>query len=380
MQVTAAFDGGNIRVVDASSANDIRLEIKPDAETDLYQWFYFRVVGARDCPLQMHILNAGHAYVDSWEDYQAVVSTDRRKWIRTTTKYANGVLTISHSPSSNSIYVAFFAPYSLERHADLIARALDTGLADLEILGQSIDARNLDLLTIGEPAEEKLTFWVTARQHPGETMAEWWVEGFLDRLLDATDKTARRLRQNVAFFIVPNMNPDGSHRGYLRTNAAGIDLNRAWKAPNPKLSPEVYFTRHRMFKSEPDLILDIHGTEDIRHAFIVGPEGAAGSREPVKSLVREYKQALLEVNRDFQTVAGFDTDHDAVVDALATNYQGETLGCLCITLEMPFKDTTHTPDEIFGWSPQRSMKMGRDNVTAMAAMVDRIKQERKAWQ
>ena len=37
---------------------------------------------------------------------------------------------------------------------------------------------------------------------------------------------------------VPNMNPDGSYRGHLRTNAKGANLNREWKNPTPEYSPE----------------------------------------------------------------------------------------------------------------------------------------------
>lgn len=50
-------------------------------------------------------------------------------------------------------------------------------------------------------------------------MAEHWMEGFLGRLLDPSDALARKLRQLCSFYIVPNMNPDGSIRGHLRTNA-----------------------------------------------------------------------------------------------------------------------------------------------------------------
>jgi hypothetical protein len=32
--------------------------------------------------------------------------------------------------------------------------------------------------------------------------------------------------------------------------------------------------------------------------------------------------------------------------------------CLAMTLEMPFKDTTATPDVKFGWSPERCEKLG----------------------
>ena len=35
------------------------------------------------------------------------------------------------------------------------------------------------------------------------------------------------------------MNPDGSYRGHLRTNACGANLNREWKTPTLEKSPEV---------------------------------------------------------------------------------------------------------------------------------------------
>ena len=38
---------------------------------------------------------------------------------------------------------------------------------------------------------------------------------------------------------MPNVNPDGSIRGHLRTNAVGANLNREWKEPTVERSPEV---------------------------------------------------------------------------------------------------------------------------------------------
>jgi hypothetical protein len=38
---------------------------------------------------------------------------------------------------------------------------------------------------------------------------------------------------------VPNMNPDGSYHGHLRTNIKGANLNREWAAPTMDYSPEV---------------------------------------------------------------------------------------------------------------------------------------------
>ena len=55
--------------------------------------------------------------------------------------------------------------------------------------------QDLDLLRFGDGP---LQAWVIARQHPGETMAEHWMEGFLARMLDDTDPVARRPRATAA--------------------------------------------------------------------------------------------------------------------------------------------------------------------------------------
>ncbi len=59
---------------------------------------------------------------------------------------------------------------------------------------------------------------------------------------------ARRARAQAQ---VPNMNPDGSWRGHLRTNAAGANLNREWAAPSAERSPEVLLVRNKMDQARP---------------------------------------------------------------------------------------------------------------------------------
>ena len=66
------------------------------------------------------------------------------------------------------------------------------------------DGRDIDMVTIGSGP---LKVWAIGRQHPGEPMAEFWLEGYLLRLMDPHDGLARRLLQEATFFVVPNMNP-----------------------------------------------------------------------------------------------------------------------------------------------------------------------------
>jgi len=229
ISVSSAFDGGNIRLVDVQDGR-IDLEIVKDNQSDFYQWFYFRLTGAMAKLVELRIVNAGSsAYPFGWPNYRACVSEDRETWVRIDTEYADGILTFRATPERNSVWFAYFAPYTMEMHHDLIASAIAHPAVSYRSLGQSLDGQEMDYLKIGEG---KLQLWLYARQHPGETMAEYWMEGALKRLLDDSDPVARKLRDKATIHIIPNMNPDGSRRGHLRTNAAGINLNREWHNPS----------------------------------------------------------------------------------------------------------------------------------------------------
>ena len=82
---------------------------------------------------------------------------------------------------------------------------------------------------------------VIARQHPGETVSSFYVQGLIDFLLTDT-KESRSLLQKYVFKIIPMVNPDGVIYGNFRCNLAGVDINRNWTDPNKILHPEAYFT------------------------------------------------------------------------------------------------------------------------------------------
>lgn len=366
IHVDAAFDSGNIAVVAADGAT-FTLEIVPDAGGAFYQWFHFRVAGARGVPLTLRIVNAGgSAYPYGWPGYRARVSDDRRVWRQADADFAEGVLTIRHTPATDSASFAYFAPYSMERHHDLVARAATTPGVRSRVLGRTLDGQAMDLLEIGDGPTP---VWMIARQHPGETMAEWWIEGAIDRLIDAGDAGARALRERFRFMIVPNMNPDGSRRGYLRTNAAGVNLNRVWHAPNPATEPEVACVLAEMDRTGCAMLLDVHGDEAIPHNFIAGFEGIPAATERQAGLYRSFVEALDRISPDFQTRVGYPAAAPGKGNmTMATNAVAHRFGCPAFTLEMPFKDHDDRPEPVHGWSPARSMAYARDCLTALLAV------------
>lgn len=376
LSISAAFDGGNILVRDASDPANVRLAIEKDNYSGFYQWFYFRVSGEIGQKVRLIIENAGKAaYTWGWKNYKAVVSEDLEDWRRVPTSYDETALTIDTELNTGSLYVAYFAPYTLEQHQRLVARTLKDKRAVGTVLGQTLDGRDLDLITIGKPSKTKRKLWITARQHPGETMAEWWVEGFLDALLDPNSETAQQLLKKAVFYIVPNMNPDGSARGHLRTNAAGINLNREWSTPTLEKSPEVYLVRDKMDETGCDLVLDVHGDEALPYNFIAGTEGIPSWSNRLADLLDGFKTAYVEsTDGVFQTQHGYPVNKPGKANlGICSNALAERFKCLAMTLEMPFKDDANRPDPERGWSPQRCKQLGADALTPLLTVLPKLR-------
>lgn len=371
LSISSAFDAGNIRVVSTDCSGPIwraELEILRDNQSDFYQWFHFRVAGAAGRKVELTITNCAQAaYPGGWPDYKARISEDRESWRMADTGYADGRLTIRAEPAGNALWVAYFAPYSMERHHDLIALAAQQPGVEHKELGLTLDGQPLDMLTIGEGPKQ---VWLYARQHPGETMAEWWMEGAIERLCDAEDSIARLLRQKATFHIVPNMNPDGSRRGHLRTNAAGINLNREWHEPSMEKSPEVYLVRAEMDRTGVDFAMDVHGDEAIPHVFIAGFEGIPSLKQDRLALYSRYCGLLAARTPDFQTKIGYPVAPPGKANlSMSTAQVAERYGAVSMTLEMPFKDHDDLPDPEFGWSPARSAQLGKDCLAALAEVI-----------
>ncbi len=376
ISIDCAFDSGNIVVRRCHGPDDIELAIAPDHLSNFYQWFHFRLSGARGQACTIRIADVGGAaYPGGWPGYRACISADRQAWTRTETSYdpavGGGTLTIRVTPETDSLWCAYFAPYSLERHHDLIARMGTLPGVATDILGHSLDGRAIDRVRLGEGPRQ---IWLYGRQHPGESMAEWWMEGALERLTDPADPVARRLRQQATFHIVPNMNPDGSFRGHLRTNAAGVNLNREWHTPSPEKSPEVLAVLTAMQASGVDFALDVHGDEAIPQVFIAGFEGIPSITTAQSMLLADYKARLERLTPDFQTRVGYPPAAAGRANlTMSTNSVAERFGCLAMTLEMPFKDNDDLPDPVAGWSPARSKHLAHACLAALAEVIDRLR-------
>ena len=374
MIISSRFDAGNIECIDASDAGNIQLRIQADNQSDFYQWFYFRAANVKNIACQYLIENADEAaYVAGWKGYRAVASYDREYWFRVDTSFDGKRLVIEHTSEQDQVYFAYFAPYSMERHADLIAFGQESDRCQVEILGHTLDGQAIDCLRFGEPERTKKILWIVARQHPGETMAEWWMEGLINRLVDDSDPVVGSILQKSFIYLVPNMNPDGSRRGHLRTNAAGINLNREWHAPSLEKSPEVYYVLEKMKSTGLDFGLDVHGDEALPYNFLAGTEGIPGWSESRQGKLDLFKNTLAGLNPDFQTAHGYPVNKAGSANmSYCSNALAEHFNAPVMTLEMPFKDADDTPDSAQGWSPERCRKLASSCLDAVHLCWDEV--------
>ena len=365
--VTDRFDSGNIAVtaIDGATAT---LTIPADEGGQFAQWFHFRVANCSGRELELRITGLGQsAYPAGWPGYHACVSEDRLYWGRAASRYDKGedggTLTIRYQPTGDLAWFAYFAPYSMEQHDDLVAESAACEGVTHRVLGLTLDGRSLDCLEMGDGPVQ---VWLYARQHPGESMAEWWMEGALEVLTDPADPVGRALRRKCRLHVVPNCNPDGSFRGHLRVNAAGANLNREWHEPTAEKSPEVLAIRKAMDASGVDFAMDVHGDEAIPAVFMAGFEGIPSLTEEQSASYARYCAILDRRTPDFQTAQGYPTARPGKGNlSMSTNQVAERYGACAMTLEMPFKDHEPLPDPEQGWSPERSKLLARDCLAAL---------------
>ena len=376
IKISTNFDSGNIQVLDASDAYHLLLAIKPDTRSHHFQWFHFKAEGMHVGHTHtFRLSNAGQSsYKHAWSGYNAVASYDHVNWFRVPTRFDGETLHISLETREKHAWFAYFEPYSRERHDWLIDQALNHAGTRLLATGKSVEGRDIQLLRRGKGGEGRRKVWIIAQQHPGEHMAEWFMEGIIERLQQDGDAELKKLLAVADLYLVPNMNPDGAFHGHLRTNAMGQDLNRAWQSASQEISPEVLFVQTQMEKYGVDLFLDIHGDEEIPYVFAAACEGNPGYTPRIEALEKHFRSHLSALTRDFQTTNGYTRDLPGEANmTLACNAVGEKYDCLSLTLEMPFKDNDDAPNPNTGWSGKRSMQLGKDVLSSVADIVSLLR-------
>lgn len=380
MQIDSNFEAGSINVIAADDPGAIVLELKDDNAFAVRLWFYFRATGVAGQKLHITLREVEKESVlrelpgmpAVWENFQARASYDGEDWFLVPTQFDGVNLTIDFTPAEDAVFFAQAVPYPASRDRALINRARASKRTQWSVLGDTPDGNRIELLQIGDGPKP---CWIITRQHPAETQGSFCIEGLVERLLDEGDPVVNDLLQHCTFWVVPNMNPDGSRRGNTRTNVHGINLNRAWVAPSLETSPEVFLVRRKIEETGCAFALDVHAWTG-GHNFAIGPHHVPSQTARQTALWKEFEAALAKASGGtFQVGWTYPGGGPAPGEAdlsLSWNWLSETYEAIAILYELLIKDDAANPDPVRGWTPEKSKQFGRATLDALDAIVDRI--------
>lgn len=139
---------------------------------------------------------------------------------------------------ADSIWIADQVPYTAsDLDYDLNTRWIGSPFLSCGTLPRrSREQREIVTMTITAAAqpvpEDEHPVIVVLDGHPREHHGRWRIRGGIDWLLGESEAAAA-FRRRFILHVLPNANPDGLAHGFVRSNTAGVDINRNYDVHGP---------------------------------------------------------------------------------------------------------------------------------------------------
>ncbi|HET7102349.1 MAG TPA: M14-type cytosolic carboxypeptidase [Terriglobia bacterium] len=282
---STAFEGGSlgkvIRVTDTYTRCILLGEVDQFGRNRQISWFYFRMDGAPHSELTIDFTDIVGEYnfhpgaQAITPDTPPVYSYDNQHWTHAPEENWTAIdssMRLRIKPTQSRLWIAHVPPYTNRNLARLLESIKGSPELRHEVIGKSVQGRDIPLLTITDPGrspEQKKVVWLMFRQHSWEGGSSWAGEGAI-RFLMSSGAAAARIRRDTIFKVLPLQDPDGVFRGGVRFNAYGYDLNRNWDTDDPVKMPEITAARNAIASwadqgKRIDFFLSLHNDETNEH-------------------------------------------------------------------------------------------------------------------
>ena len=262
--ISSDFESGNINhIKNVQRKKDVLviLEIKDEpysknTKRKYQNWFYFKSNDVQRKSMTYTIRNI-NVFGNDWKGFNVCYSYDNKNWKRIKTSFSkkNKTLTWNHKSTKKNVYYAYYPPYTTKMKQKLMNTYKDKKGVKAKTLGKS----GVDVLILGDGP---LNIFIVARQHPGESIGSWMIEGFLKQYFK--NKQRKLIESIFTVYVIPMANPDGVKLGHWYTNKNGQNLNRSWRHNK---TPETNDMKRLMQKENTMLYLDLHGDEGSSRHF-----------------------------------------------------------------------------------------------------------------
>jgi hypothetical protein len=284
---STAFEGGSLGRIEKIGETNFRVHVLGQQDergrNRAATWYCFRMDHVQHRDLTVTLTDFVGEYNDvpgscpMNDKIRPALSEDGKTWshaVDMTWDNEKKEATLRMKPQQDSIWLATQAMYPYSRFTALVEELRHSPHARIEVIGKSVQGRDLILITITDFAQsdtEKKTIWLQARQHAWEAGTSYVAEGAL-RFAVSDVPEAVALRKNNICIFTPMVAVDGCAIGLPRFNVHGFDPNRHWDEVNLRdkryleLMPEVWYFKkaildHVARGGRIDLMLNMHNTE-----------------------------------------------------------------------------------------------------------------------
>ena len=330
------FEGGSLGTIEVLDATTFRCHVEGQyneyGRNRQASWYYFRMDHVLDCDINVTLTDFVGEYNNtpgacpmnaetipvfsydnqSWQHFSAMRWDDKKK-----------EATVTFHPEHDTIWIAHIPPYTPERCKKLLEDTNNSPDAKIEIIGKSVQGRDLYQISVTDPAipdKTKKVVWLMARQHAWEAATSYVFEGALNWIV-SNDPQAVALRKQVIFIFTPTLDPDGGFNGKVRFNANGFDVNRHWDEVklNSKQDlfnmPEIWYLKKsiaalRGMGLTIDLLLSMHNDENPEYLNWFGEE------KSYANLVHKLQYRLESENSFDPSTPPEQSNHSSTIGAL----------------------------------------------------------------
>ena len=247
MQLNCNYDGGSIDIIQEDKKRNI-LILSPKQENGKYSNYYnFTITNNNDLDGTICIKNLKKMiYSGKQEDNLIPLfkskNGDYKQLSKTKTSMSSGDLFIKIN-RKEVIEISSYPRYT--------TKDLESFLEKIKNKHVVIQDAVLKKVTIGSLSNKAIV--VIARQHPGETLSSFFIEGMINCIASKLKPS-----DNTCFVFFPIVNIDGVRNGNHRyTN--GYDYNRMWHTTG--IIKEIDYIKQELSKINIDFFIDVHCDE-----------------------------------------------------------------------------------------------------------------------
>jgi hypothetical protein len=195
--------------------------------------------------------NAGRSpFSKGWVNYCPFISSNNSDWTKLDAGiFVEDAFIFEFNITGSNFFLSWYPPYPIEKYNKWLSEVRKN-----ERLQVSTTASGTDFISYGERNKPLILF--VSRQHPGESMTSFFVEGLIHAFSVQNLKVDK---SPYSYVVFPLLNISGVQVGNHRLNSEGADVNRSW---NKTISAEISDVKW-VLKQYPKVnaIIDIHGDE-----------------------------------------------------------------------------------------------------------------------